>query len=182
MKTRQLAMDAVLAAMCAALGALAIDLNSIKITLESFPILLGALLFGPLDGLAIGFIGTVLYQLLRYGVSVTTLLWILPYCLAGLLAGWYSKRHAFHLSAGQSVLIAVLTEVLVTVLNTDVMYLDARIYGYWFKGFISAMLLPRFAVCGLKATVFGLVLPKVLASVRRYALPLGGAGKENRSA
>ena len=46
MKTRKLALNAVLAAMCAALGALALDLNSIKITFESFPILLGALLFG----------------------------------------------------------------------------------------------------------------------------------------
>ena len=72
MKTRKLALNAVLAAMCAALGALALDLNSIKITFESFPILLGALLFGPLDGLAVGFVGTLLYQLLRYGVSVTT--------------------------------------------------------------------------------------------------------------
>ena len=58
MKTRKLALNAVLAAMCAALGALALDLNSIKITFESFPILLGALLFGPLDGLAVGFCAT----------------------------------------------------------------------------------------------------------------------------
>ena len=92
MKTRKLALNAVLAAMCAALGALALDLNSIKITFESFPILLGALLFGPLDGLAVGFVGTLLYQLLRYGVSVTTPLWILPYALAGLVTGFYAKR------------------------------------------------------------------------------------------
>ena len=59
----------------ATLGALALDLNSIKITFESFPILLGALLFGPLDGLAVGFVGTLLYQLRRYGVSVTTPRW-----------------------------------------------------------------------------------------------------------
>ena len=36
MKTRKLALNAVLAAMCAALGALALDLNSIKITREYF--------------------------------------------------------------------------------------------------------------------------------------------------
>ena len=67
MKTKRLAVDAVLSAMCAVLGAVAIDLNSIKITLESFPVLLGALLFGPVDGMAIGFVGTFLYQLLRCG-------------------------------------------------------------------------------------------------------------------
>ena len=166
MKTRKLALNAVLAAMCAALGALALDLNSIKITFESFPVLLGALLFGPLDGLAVGFVGTLLYQLLRYGVSVTTPLWILPYALAGL-------------TTGQTVGIVVAAEVLVTALNTLVMYIDAKLYGYWFPGFISAMLLPRGAVCVVKAVVFGLVLPKLCARVRR-ALP--GEGEKTHGA
>ena len=167
MKTRKLALNAVLAAMCAALGALALDLNSIKITFESFPILLGALLFGPLDGLAVGFVGTLLYQLLRYGVSATTPLWILPYALAGLVTGFYAKRRGFSLTTGQTVGIVVAAEVLVTALNTLVMYIDAKLYGYWFPGFISAMLLPRGAVCVVKAVVFGLVLPKLCARVRR---------------
>ena len=57
MKTRKLALNAVLAAMCAALGALALDLNSIKITFESFPILLGALLFGRWTALPSGLWG-----------------------------------------------------------------------------------------------------------------------------
>lgn len=176
MKTRKLALNAVLAAMCAALGALALDLNSIKITFESFPILLGALLFGPLDGLAVGFVGTLLYQLLRYGVSVTTPLWILPYALAGLVTGFYAKRRGFSLTTGQTVGIVVAAEVLVTALNTLVMYIDATLYGYWFPGFISAMLLLlRGAVCIVKAVVFGLVLPKLCARVRR-ALP-GEGGK-----
>ena len=179
MKTRKLALNAVLAAMCAALGALALDLNSIKITFESFPILLGALLFGPLDGLAVGFVGTLLYQLLRYGVSVTTPLWILPYMLAGLVTGFYAKRRGFSLTANQTVGIVMAAEVLVTALNTLVMYIDARIYGYWFPGFISAMLLPRSAVCIGKAIVFGLVLPKLCARVRR-ALP--GEGETKRGA
>ena len=138
-------------------------------------ILLGALLFGPLDGLAVGFVGTLLYQLLRYGVSVTTPLWILPYALAGLVTGFYAKRRGFSLTTGQTVGIVVAAEVLVTALNTLVMYIDAKLYGYWFPGFISAMLLLRGAVCIVKAVVFGLVLPKLCARVRR-ALP-GEGGK-----
>ena len=179
MKTRKLALNAVLAAMCAALGALALDLNSIKITFESFPILLGALLFGPLDGLAVGFVGTLLYQLLRYGVSVTTPLWILPYALAGLVTGFYARRRGFSLTTKQTVGIVVAAEVLITALNTLVMYIDAKLYGYWFPGFISAMLLPRGAVCIVKAVVFGLVLPKLCARVRR-ALP--GEGEKTHGA
>ena len=179
MKTRNLAIDAVLAAMCAVLGAVALDLNSIKITLESFPVLLAALLFGPLDGAAVGLVGTLLYQLLRYGVSVTTPLWILPYALAGLLAGAYAKRRGFSLTTKQTVGIVVAAEVLITALNTLVMYIDAKLYGYWFQGFISAMLLPRSAVCIGKAVVFGLVLPKLCARIR-CALP--GEGEKTHGA
>ena len=77
-KTKKLAMDSMLAAMCAVLGYLSLDFGNLKITFESVPILLGALLLGPIDGMAIGGVGTLLYQLVRYGVSVTTPLWILP--------------------------------------------------------------------------------------------------------
>ena len=111
--------------------------------------------------LAVGFLSTIFYQLLRYGVSVTTPLWILPYMLAGLVTGFYAKRRGFSLTAKQTVGIVVAAEALVTALNTLVMYIDARIYGYWFPGFISAMLLPRGAVCVGKAVVYGIERAKL---------------------
>ena len=75
------------------------------------------------------------------------------------MTGFYAKRRGFSLTTGQTVGIVVAAEVLVTALNTLVMYIDAKLYGYWFPGFISAMLLPRGVVCIVKAVVFGLVLP-----------------------
>ena len=162
MKTKQLALDAMLAAMCAVLGYVALDMGNIKITFESLPILLGALLFGPLDGMLIGGVGTLIYQLLRYGVAVMTPLWILPYVLCGLLVGWWAKRKDFSLSARERIVLVVLGELLVTVLNTGVLYLDSKLMGYWFPGFISGMLALRLAVCVVKAVVFALVLPSLM--------------------
>ena len=53
MKTKQLTLDAMLAAMCAVLGYVALDMGNIKITFESLPILLGAsLVTGAVTGLA----------------------------------------------------------------------------------------------------------------------------------
>ena len=162
MKTKQLTLDAMLAAMCAVLGYVALDMGSIKITFESLPILLGAMLFGPVDGMLIGGIGTLIYQLLRYGVAVMTPLWILPYVLCGLLVGWWAKRKDFSLSARERIVLVVLGELLVTVLNTGVLYLDSKLMGYWFPGFISGMLALRLAVCVVKAVVFALVLPSLM--------------------
>ena len=66
---RRLAADAMFAAMVTVLGLVSISTGNLKITVEALPVFLGALLLGPVDGLAIGGVGTLLYQLLRYGVS-----------------------------------------------------------------------------------------------------------------
>ena len=66
---RRLAADAMFAAMVTVLGLVSISTGNLKITVEALPVFLGALLLGPVDGLAIGGVGTLLYQLLRFGVS-----------------------------------------------------------------------------------------------------------------
>lgn len=165
--TRQLAMDAMLAAMCAVLGYLAIDTGTIKVTFESLPILLGAVLFGPIDGLLIGGVGTGIYQLLRYGVSVTTVLWMLPYMLCGFLVGLYAKKKEFSMTKAETVFIVVFNELLITVLNSGVLFADSKIYGYYFKGLIAGSLMLRLVICVVKAVVFGLVLPMLVNGVSK---------------
>lgn len=167
MKTRQLAIDAMLCAVCAVLGYVALDLGSIKITFESLPILLGAMLFGPVDGMLVGGIGTLIYQLVRYGVTATTPLWILPYVVCGLLVGAWARRRDFALSPRQTVVLVVLAELAVTALNTVALYVDSKLYGYWFPGFILGALGLRLVICVVKAVAFGLILPGVIETVRR---------------
>ena len=169
--TKQLVTDAMLAAMCAVLGYVALDLDNIKITFESLPVLLGALMFGPLDGLLIGFVGTGVYQLLRYGVSVTTLLWMLPYMLCGLLVGLYAKKRDFKLTIGQLILIVALGELLIFVLNTGNIYIDAYIYterkGYELLLYVFGNTFLRFIVCVVKSAVFPFLLRPLISAVKR---------------
>ena len=170
-KTKKLAMDSMLAAMCAVLGYLSLDFGNLKITFESVPILLGALLLGPIDGMAIGGVGTLLYQLVRYGVSVTTPLWILPYVLCGLVVGLGSTRRDFHPSRWESTVFIVSGELLITLLNTVTLYIDSKIYGYYYPGFILAPLALRLTICVGKATVFSVLLPQLAGSVGRVVSP-----------
>ena len=172
MKTKQLAMDGMLAAMCAVLGYLALDFGNLKITFETLPILLGALMFGPLDGLMIGGVGTLIYQLLRYGISVTTPLWILPYVLCGLIVGGFAKGKSFTLSKRQILVLVVLNELLITALNTGVIYVDSKIFHYYSPVYVFGSLALRLVICVGKAIAFGLALPPVLRTVRS-ALHLG---------
>lgn len=167
MKTRQLTTDAMLCALCAVLGYVALDLGNIKLTFESLPVLLGGLLFGPIDGMLIGGVGTLLYQLLRYGISATTLLWIVPYVVCGLAAGLGAKMDHFHLDRARTVLLALSAELAVTGLNTIPIYVDSKIYGYYFPGIILGVLALRLAISVGKGLAFGLILPELTGAVRR---------------
>lgn len=172
--TRQLALDAVFCAMCAVLGALSLDFVNVKVTFESVPVLIGALMFGPVDGMAIGGIGTFIYQMLRYGFSVTTPLWILPYILCGALAGWYAGKQRFELTQRQYIGIILACELLITALNTFTVYADSRIYGYYFPGIVTGALALRLVICVVRAAAFAILLPPLIRVLRQT---VRGSGK-----
>lgn len=167
MKTKRLALDAMLAAMCAVLGYLALDTGNLKITFESLPVLLAGMVLGPLDGLAVGAVGTGIYQLARYGVSATTPLWIAPYALAGALTGFFAKRRGFSLTGAALMGAVTAAEGLITLLNTVTLYIDSKLFGYYFPGFIAGSLALRLAICVGKSVVFSLVLPRLIGAVKK---------------
>lgn len=156
-----------LAALCAVLSYMSIDIgNSMRITFESFPIALGALLLGPLDGAAIAFVGNLIYQLLRHGITATTLLWILPYVIAAVLIGWAAKRAQFKLSRGGTIAVMFLAELLITALNTGALYIDSKIYGYY-GAYLFALTVPRLALAVAKGVVFGTILPTLAGAIKK---------------
>ncbi|MBO4506082.1 MAG: folate family ECF transporter S component [Lachnospiraceae bacterium] len=163
----QLVTDAMLCAICAVLGYLAIDLTSIKITFESLPILIAALLFGPVDGITVGAVGTLIYQYLRYGFTATTFLWMLPYIVLGFIAGFYAKKKNFRINATELGVLTVICELVVTLLNTLVILIDSKIYGWYYPTLITGSLVIRLIVCIAKAIVFGVILYPLLTAIRR---------------
>lgn len=124
-------------------------------------------MFGAPEGAAIGFVGTFIYQVIRYGFTATTFLWILPYCACGVLAGLYVKRRGFRLSRGHTIFIVVLAEIMITTLNTGVLYIDSKIYGYYSEVYVFGTLLPRYIICLGKAAAMGAVMPKLVSVCSR---------------
>ena len=170
MRTKRLAVNAMLSAMCAVLGFISLDFGNIKITFESVPIIVGALLFGPLDGLIIAGIGNLIYQVLRYGITVTTVLWILPYMVSGFLLGAYARRKSFSLTRAETLVAIIISELLITALNTGALYIDSKIYGYYSFAYIFGALVLRLVICVAKATAYGLVMPPLLRAVATHAV------------
>ncbi len=165
-KTKRLAVDAMLAAMFVVLSLFSISLPGMKITLDSLPILVAAALLGPLDGLIVGLIGSFLNQMITYGFTATTLLWILPAGLRGLLVGLYAKRHNFDMTLRQTVFITIVTALLVTALNTFFMYVDSWVYSYSYAAALPTLAL-RILAGIITAVLFSLLLPAILTALRR---------------
>ena len=169
MNAKKLAIDAMLAAMCAALGYVAIDLLAVKVTFESLPVLVGALMFGPIHGMAISAVGTFIYQILRYGFSYTTVLWMLPYVLCGLAAGLYAHFRHYELPRRGTLITVLLCELMITALNTGVIYVDSKIYGYYTPQLILGALAARIGIAVAKGILFGLIVPEIIKRVKPMA-------------
>lgn len=169
LKTYQITIDALLAAMCAVLGGLLmIDLQVVKITLESFPVFLAAMMYGPLDGALVGGVGTLIYQLLAYGITPTTPLWILPYVVAGALTGYYAKKHSFNNTPKQIRVAIILMEFLILVLNTGVILVDSKLYGYYSFSYVFGAIGTRILIAAAKSVLFGLFTPELLKKLSRF--------------
>lgn len=167
---RRVVFNALLIAIYFVLGTWAtLKLANLKITFEALPILIGALLFGPVDGLLIGLLGSFLSQLAGgYGLTVTTPLWILPHALSGLVVGLYgARRRDRELRFGELLLITALSALLVTGLNTLALYVDAKIFGYYSKTLVFGTLVVRIITGIATAAAFSAVLPPILRALRR---------------
>lgn len=171
MKPKRLVTNAMLIAMYVVLSLVAtINAGNMKFTLDSLPIIVGAALFGPVDGMLIGLLGSFTNQMLTYGFSATTLLWIIPAGVRGLLIGLFAKHHNFDMSFKQTQFITISSALIVTVLNTAAMYIDSKIYGYYSFAYVFGGIVPRIIAGIIIAFVFGAILPHILKPIRRIVI------------
>lgn len=169
---KNLCLCAVLSALCFALDYCTTVLNSatgfLKLPLSAFPIIIAAVMCGPFMGTAVGLVGTFLTQLITYGITPTTLLWILPAGIRGLCVGLLFT--AFGKSLKRTALTAeiIISSVIVTALNTLVIYLDSVFYGYYTPAVVWGGFIAR-TVTGITASaVFAMLVPSVIKILRQH--------------
>lgn len=110
--------------------------GNLHVTLDALPIMVSALLMGPLDAVLVAFFGELLNQVFGpYGITATTLLWALPpvaYALViALAAGKGTGRRRLEERAAVCYIVCIAASLLRTVGNTCVIWLDSVIYGYY---------------------------------------------------
>ncbi len=144
---------------------LTIKFSNTQVSLSSLPVIISGILFGPLDGFAVGLGGGFMEQLL-YGLSPTAPLWIMPAALQGLFVGTAAYLLRKRLNTPVTVSIVVISEILLTTLNTIVFYLDAKIIGYPVKSLY--LLVPvRALSCVFRTVITGTLVILLIQTLRK---------------
>ena len=146
--------------------------RNVRISFGSLPVVIAALLFGPLDAAAVAMVGEFFKQLLTYGVTYTTALYLIPPALRGLVIGGavlLLRQRGERLEERRTLCYAVciLAAVCTTVGNTLVNWLDSVLMGYYVPGLILGDFVWRLIVGMINAVVMSSLavsLVKVLRS------------------
>lgn len=180
--TYRLCINGILTALFFVLSLLSFEVAGVKVTFDALPVVLAAILFGPVDGFLVGFLGAFLEQMIHYGFTATTLLWVLPPALRGLCLGLLllplHRKVLARSKAAVSLCFAatVLAGIVTSVGNTFVFYLDSTLYGYYNYAMVFGVFWWRILTGALVSV---LVCPVSLAITA--ALQKAGLVKNRRS-
>lgn len=173
---RRIATDAVLIALFYGLSLLSVEIGGVKITFDALPVIIGAVMFGPVDGLLVGFLGALMEQMIKYGFTATTLLWVLPAAVRGLFIGVCALVLKKQMSVDALLekkrpylyfIVCTLSGILVSTLNTFAFYVDSKLFHYYEYHMIFGIFWLRI-VLGMAASLLtGVVALPVLAALKR---------------
>lgn len=170
MNTRKLTSLAMLIALYCVLSILTpVKIANFKFTFEAFPILVAALLGGPADGFIVGAAGSLIYQLFfsGYGITATTLLWVLPHAISGLITGLYAKAMGYKLNLIHTILICSISALTVTALNLLALYVDSKLYGYYSYALVFGNVVFKIIVGIILAVIYSCILPKLISFLKK---------------
>lgn len=161
-------------AVCAILSALyfVFDLISIKagpfkISVSGLPVILVAILYGPIDAMIVGFTGAFLGQMVSFGFTPTTLLWVLPAIVRGLFVGLFTRKINILERPISLIVIIVASSLIVTTINTVVMYIDSVIYNYYSYAYIFGALITRYIAGIITAIIYSVLTPTIYEPVSK---------------
>ena len=177
MNVKRMCYVALLAAMYLPLSLYAaVQVGNVRISFGSLPVVAAALLFGPVDAVIVAMVGEFFKQLLTYGVTYTTVLYLIPPALRGVVVGLGALlvlRRGQRLEERRAVCYAVCiaAAVCTTVGNTLINWLDSVIFGYYTPALIFGDLVWRLIVGVINAVLMAsLALPLVKVLRKRSGL------------
>ena len=175
-KTRKMAACAMLAALYFALSMLAVPVGGLKLTFEHLPVIVAAMLFGPVDALVVGALGELANQMMTFGLTATTILWMTPAMFRGLSMGLCAKYLRKYMGLDAVIekklplaflVTCVVSGLICSLLNTFTLYVDSKMYGYYSYALVFGVLWVRLGASAVSSVVMAVAGKPVLAAMRR---------------
>ena len=158
-KTVRLAINAVMIAVYIVLSLFAIPIGGLKITFEHFPVVLCAIIFGPIDAMLVGGIGEFINQMTTFGFTPTTVLWILPIVVRGLCMGLGKNSMETIIQKKVPVvfvMVCVGSGLISSLLNTVALYVDSKLFGYYSFALVFGALSVRLLLSVLTSIIISI--------------------------
>ena len=169
MNAKRLTTNAGLIALYVVLSFVSLNFGFLKLSFALLPVFLSALCFGAVDAVAVGAVASFIQQMLTYGFTATTVLWMLPPIVLGALVGLYARSKQFDMTIRQHAFIIAIGCLTVTTINTVVMLIDGWVYGYPVAFTFSVVSL-RYVSSIAMAVIYTIVVPRVVTLIRRSGL------------
>lgn len=142
--------------------------GNLKISLSGLPIIIVSIFGGPIYGAATGLIGSFVSQMLSYGFSATTILWILPAVMRGVSMGLLFRAFKKSIKPHHLIIETCISSVVVTLFNTIAMIVDHKLYGSYTSLFTIYVGVPMRLLTGvITAILFSLMLPTIVTSLNK---------------
>ncbi len=173
MNVKRMCHAALLAAMYLPLSLYAaVQVGNVRISFGSLPVVIAALLFGPVDAVIVAMVGEFFKQILTYGVTYTTVLYLIPPALRGLVVGVGAAmvfRRGQRLEDRRALCytVCVAAALCTTVGNTLVNWLDSVLMGYYFPGLILGDLVWRLIVGMINAVLMASLAIPLVKTLRK---------------
>ncbi len=174
--TYRLCINGILTALFFVLSLLSFEVMGVKVTFDALPVVLAAVLFGPVDGFLVGFLGAFLEQMIHYGFTATTLLWVLPPALRGLCLGLLllplrsRAVESNRKTAAWCIASAILAGIVTSIGNTLVFYVDSKLFQYYNYAMVFGVFWWRILTGVMVSVLVCLVALPVTAALRRAGL------------
>ncbi len=176
---KRLAINAALVALYVALSMLAVPIGGFKLTFEHLPIILCAVFFGPADALIVGALAELLNQMLTFGFTPTTLLWMTPAMFRGLSMGLCAKCAPKTL--GKEALLekkvsaaffacCIVSGLICSLLNTFTLYVDSKMFGYYSYAMVFGVLWLRLGASAISSALMAVVAKPLTHALRKTNL------------
>lgn len=177
MNVKRMAMNAVMIAMYVVLSLpfMVLSVGGLKVTFEHFPVVLCAVLFGPIDAMIVGGIGELINQVTSFGFTPTTLLWILPIVVRGLVVGlctkWLKKGMGQMAIIRKKVpvlfwIVCIISGIISSLLNTFALYVDSKMFGYYTFAMVFGALAVRLLLSAVTSVVIAIAIKPILHAFR----------------